>query len=371
MPELNRDDEKLIKKCCSYPKISTIALIMSFVLCGMLVLLEMVDDLVFHNDGFQPTGLYTILAMISIYMVIFCYCTLKVKFTMHGKKWTALRDNLRVEQKSKDRSGQIAASVGTMAAGRLASKSDNQVVSGVGTAMEVAGAVGTVATAVDMLGEAEGNAEAMAAAYGVRVPNIRGKLVAFALIPLFIAIGIYIPQYVDGSRAMHEQAAASAKAVDDVKIALETVCEQVSADDPTEEYRDRYKVIGYLKESGRDVITSRVNITIEDGKVSEIFYRGDVDEKVGLSENLERVKTEFSTLRTALLSSPSVGPRELVEAGEIPVEFCEKFPNGSLYEKMTARETKGKADIYCSFDTDTKEEFDEYTDPSISLLVSY
>lgn len=371
MPELNSDDAKLIRKCCSYPKISTIALLMSFVLCGMIVLLEMIDDLVFHNDGFQPTGLYTIIAMISIYMVIFCYCTLKVKFAMHGKRWTALRDALQVRQESRDRSGQIAASVGTMAAGRLASKSDNQVVSGVGTAMEVAGAVGTVATAVDMLGEAGNNAEAMAAAYRVTVPNIKGKLIAFALIPLSVAIGIYIPQYVDGSRAMQEQAAASAKAVDGVKTALETVCEQVSADDPKEEYRDRYKVIGYLKESGRDVITSRVNVTIENGKVSEIFYRGDVDEKVGLSENLDRIKSEFSTLRTALLSSPSVVSRELVEAGEIPTEFCEKFPNGSIYEKMTARETKGKVKLYCSFDTDTEEDFDEYTDPSISLLVEY
>ena len=371
MPELNSDDAKLIRKCCSYPKISTIALLMSFVLCGMIVLLEMIDDLVFHNDGFQPTGLYTIIAMIIIYMVVFCYCTLKVKFAMHGKRWTTLRDALQVRQESSDRSGQIAASVGTMAAGRLASKSDNQVVSGVGTAMEVAGAVGTVATAVDMLGEAGSNAEAMAAAYRVTVPDIRGKLIAFALIPLFVAIGIYIPQYAAGNRAMQEQAAASAKAVNDVKSALETVCEQVSADDPAEEYRDRYKIIGYLKESGRDVITSRVNITIEDGKVSAIFYRGDVDEKVGLSENLDRVKSEFSTLRTALLSSPSVGSRELVEAGEIPAEFCEKFPNSSIYEKLTARETNGKVDLYCSFDTDTEEDFDEYTDPSISLLVSY
>lgn len=371
MPELNRDDEKLIRKCCSYPKISTIALIMSFVLCGMLVLLEMIDDLVFHNDGFQPTGLYTIIAMISIYMVIFCYCTLKVKFTMHGKKWTALRDALQVRQASRDRSGQIAASVGTMAAGRLASKSDNSVVSGVGTAMEVAGAVGTVATAVDMLGEAGSNAEAMAAAYRVTVPNIRGKLIAFALIPLFVAIGVYVPQYAAGGRAMQEQTAASSKAVDDVKAALETVCGQVSADDPSERYRDRYNVIGYLKESGRDVITSRMHVVIEGGKISEIYYRGDVDEKVGLGDNLERVKTEFSTLRAALLSSPSVEPRELVGAGEIPAEFCEKFPNGSIYEKMTARETKGKVDVYCSFDTDTKEDFDEYTDPSISLLVSY
>lgn len=222
-----------------------------------------------------------------------------------------------------------------------------------------------------MLGEAGNNAEAMAAAYGVKVPSIRGKLIAFAMIPLLVAIGIYIPQYAEGSRTMQEQAAASSKAVDGVKSALETVCEQVGADDPTEEYRDRYRVIGYLRESGRDVITSRVNITIEDGKVSEIFYRGDVDEKVGLSENLDRIKSEFSTLRTALLSSPSVGSRELIEAGEIPAEFCDKFPNGSIYEKMTARETKGNVKLYCSFDTDTEEDFDEYTDPSISLLVSY
>lgn len=95
MPELNRDNEKLIRKCCNYPKISTVALLMSFVLCGIIIPLEMIDDLVFHNDEFQPTGLYTIIAMIVIYMVVFCYCTLKVKFTMHGKKWTALCDTCK------------------------------------------------------------------------------------------------------------------------------------------------------------------------------------------------------------------------------------------------------------------------------------
>ena len=116
----------------------------------------------------------------------------------------------------------------------MQARATTKLSAGVGAAMEVAGAVGTVATAVDMLGEAGNNAEAMAAAYGVQIPSIRSKLIAFALIPLFVAIGIYIPQYMDGSRAMREQAVASAKAVDGVKTALETVCEQVSADDPSD-----------------------------------------------------------------------------------------------------------------------------------------
>ena len=39
---------------------------MSFVLCALIVPLEMIDDLVFHNDGFQSVGIDTGIALIAL-----------------------------------------------------------------------------------------------------------------------------------------------------------------------------------------------------------------------------------------------------------------------------------------------------------------
>lgn len=57
MRTLSEKEKKQIQRYCVYPKIALRALIMSFALCALIVPLEMIDDLVFHNDGFQPTGI--------------------------------------------------------------------------------------------------------------------------------------------------------------------------------------------------------------------------------------------------------------------------------------------------------------------------
>ena len=54
MRALSEKEKKQIQRYCVYPKIALRALIMSFALCTLIVPLEMIDDLVFHNDGFQP-----------------------------------------------------------------------------------------------------------------------------------------------------------------------------------------------------------------------------------------------------------------------------------------------------------------------------
>lgn len=162
MSNLSKKEQKQIQKYCVFPKISRVAIIMSFVLCGLIVVLEMIDDIVFHNKGFQPGGMYTAIALIIVYVSIFCYCILCPKFGMMGKQWKELQIRLKVKQDESDYSGQVAGAVGMQAAGRLLENSSNNTVENVGKAFEIAGAVNTMATAAEMLSQSQRNAEVMA-----------------------------------------------------------------------------------------------------------------------------------------------------------------------------------------------------------------
>lgn len=73
---INNKEKKMIQRYCIYPKIAVVALIFSFVQCALIVPLEMIDDLVFQNKGFQPTGMFTALGFVIIYVIIFCFCAL-------------------------------------------------------------------------------------------------------------------------------------------------------------------------------------------------------------------------------------------------------------------------------------------------------
>ena len=168
MRNLSKKEQKQIQKYCVFPKISRVAIIMSFVLCGLIVVLEMIDDMVFHNKGFQPGGMYTAIALIIVYVSIFCYCILCPRFGMLGKQWKELQIRLKVKQDESDYSGQVASAVGMQAAGRLLGKSSNDTAKNVGKVFEIAGAVDTMATAAEMLSQSQRNAEVMANAWDYR-----------------------------------------------------------------------------------------------------------------------------------------------------------------------------------------------------------
>ena len=71
MQALSEKEKKQTRRYCVYLKIALRALIMSFVLCALIVPLEMIDDLVFHNDGFQPVGIDTGIALIALCVACF------------------------------------------------------------------------------------------------------------------------------------------------------------------------------------------------------------------------------------------------------------------------------------------------------------
>lgn len=250
MQQLTEQEKKRIQRYCTYPKIAATALVMSFVACLLMLPLQMINDIAFHQKEFQPAGIYTAIALTVIELVIFCYCALAPRFGMQGRQWKELRSRLAVAQTNQDRSAEVAGVLATQAAGRLLKNSDNDLARNLGGAAEVAGAVGAVATAADVPVETSSNAEAMANAYGVTIPSVKKQVIALAVVPAIVLLGVYIPQFVQGNNELQVRKAAAAEQLAIAQDALEPVCERVAADDPYESYHDYgYRIIGYLRDN--------------------------------------------------------------------------------------------------------------------------
>lgn len=207
MQQLTEQEKKRIQRYCTYPKIAATALVMSFVACLLMLPLQMINDIAFHQKEFQPAGIYTAIALTTIELAIFCYCALAPRFGMQGKQWKELQSRLAVAQTNKDRSAEVAGVLATQAAGRLLKNSDNDLARNLGGAAEVAGAVGAVATAADVLAETASNAEAMANAYGVTIPSVKKQIIALAVLPAIVLLGVYIPQFVQGNNELQARKA--------------------------------------------------------------------------------------------------------------------------------------------------------------------
>ena len=369
---ISEKEKKRIQRYCIYPKIALTALIMAFVLCLEIIPLEMIDDLVFHNKGFQPRGMYIAITMVVINVMIFCYCTLRPRFGMRGKEWKNLQTRLNVDQTETDRSAQIAGTIAMQSSGRLLRKSDSDAAKNIGGAMEAAAAVEAVATAAEILAETGNNAEVMAEAYRVPIPNIKKRLIAFAILPVMLLIGAYIPQYMEGNQEKQKNIEIATERIDKVKAAMETVCVYVSADDPKETYKDYgYHVIGNLRQREKGVPASYVYITLDEkGVIKDVHYTEELDIHKSLEENLNRIEKDFEILHGPLENRDvAVVNPKLLTLYKMPDEFKEAFLAGSLYESIHIHTDDAPVQVSCSFDTDTKEEFDEYSRPDISLML--
>ena len=370
MRALSEKEKKQIQRYCVYPKIAMRALLMSFAICALIVPLEMIDDLVFHNDGFDPAGLNTGIALIALCVAVFCFCALRPKFGMRGKQWLDLQNRLAVRQTESDRSAQVGGVLAAQAAGRMLQNSDNKAAQALGGAAQVAGAVGAVSTAADMLSESTNNAETMAKAYGGPVPSIKKQLVAFSIVPVLVLIAVYVPQYVQGNQETQEKIALAAEQIDLAANALAPVCERVSADDPYEKYKDYgYQVTGYLREGDFSWDGAYVYLTFDEyGAITEIHYCEGVDATASLEENLSRAERDFQALNAPLNGlGVSAADSELLAMCAIPADFKEAFLQGSFYEDIRVYNNDASVRVACSFDTESEEEFDEYSRPQIAL----
>lgn len=373
MQQLTEQEKKRIQRYCVYPKIAAVALVMAFVACLLMLPLQMINDIAFHQKEFQPAGIYTAIALTAIELAIFCYCALAPRFGMQGKQWKELQGRLTVAQSNKDRSAEVAGVFATQAAGRLLKDSDSDAMRNLGDAAEIAGAVGAVATAADVLAETSSNAEAMATAYGVVIPSAKKQIIALVVVPVIVLLGAYIPQFVQGSSELQARKDTVAKQLAIAQKALEPVCERIAADDPYESYHDYgYRIIGYLRDNDLSAQTAYVYLTFDaDGMLTGVDYTSQIDPEASLEDNLARAEQDIATLYAPLngLDISAAAPGLLTPCS-LSNEFKQAFLAGSLYEEISIKTEDDSIKSYYTFDTDPKDEFDEYTHPEISLMLS-
>ena len=373
MQQLTEQEKKRIQRYCTYPKIAAAALVMSFVACLLMLPLQMVNDIAFHQKEFQAAGIYTAIALTAIELAIFCYCALAPRFGMQGKQWKELQSRLAVAQTNKDRSAGVAGMLAAQAAGRLLKDSDNDVARNLGGAAEIAGAVGAVATAADVLAETSSNAEAMAAAYGVEIPSAKKQIITLIAVPVIVLLGAYIPQFVQGSSELQARKAAAAEQIAITQDALEPACERIAADDPCESYHDYgYRIIGYLRDNDLGAQAAYVYLSFDaGGTLTDVDYTSQIDPEASFEDNLTRVEQDIATLCAPLNGLDiSVAAPGLLMPCSLSDDFKQAFLAGSLYEGISIKTEDKSIKSYYTFDTDPEDEFDEYTHPEISLMLS-
>ena len=242
-----------------------------------------------------------------------------------------------------------------------------------GDAAEIAGAVGAVATAADVLAETSSNAEAMATAYGVVIPSAKKQIIALVVVPVIVLLGAYIPQFVQGSSELQARKDTVAKQLAIAQKALEPVCERIAADDPYESYHDYgYRIIGYLRDNDLSAQAAYVYLTFDaDGMLTSVDYTSQIDPEASFEDNLARAEQDIATLCAPLngLDISAAAPGLLTPCS-LSDEFKQAFLAGSLYEEISIKTEDDSIKSYYTFDTDPKDEFDEYTHPEISLMLS-
>ena len=371
---LSEKDARLIKRYCVCPQLGFVSLVMPFVLGALVILGEMIGDLVFYGEGdFRFLGLYAYIAFVIVFCVLFCYGALVPKFGMQGKRWTALAEQLRVQQTAEDRSAETAAALGLSAAGSLLNHSDNETAKGLGDVAAVAGAAATAAVAAEQLSEIGGNAEAMANAYGVPIPDTKRALLAMIVMPVLVMVTIYGARYLSATESMQKSQAAAAAQIELLTTALEDAgLASKTVGNPTEEYRDEgYAVYGFISGDYMSHDGGEVDIDLDNnGLVTDVWYSRRVDVGMSLEENLALAQRDFSKLGEALSSSKAQAKTEaLLTEHEFSEEFCQQFVAGDFYTEIWLSDRTDDYYIYYFFNPEEQSIFDSTTQPEIQLSI--
>lgn len=370
MSILNQEEQKRVRRYYAMPKIAIACLAVAICLGAFVIVGEMINDMVFHSHTFQGWGLYFYFAVAAVYTIAFAACVIIPRFGMLREPWKQIVAKVSAAQEQKDFSRKAAAAIGTMAAGRLASYSDNQTAQNLGTAAQVAGGAMAVATAAEVSAEISGNAKKVAEAAGIELPKMGRIVAALIIVPVVVICGLYGLQFNQSSQASKANNAAAIQSYDAIVEAFEGEAEVRSGFSPHDTYMDSgYSIQAYAsREKGLETFAS---VTIKyDGTIEQVYYSAnvDIDEDKGALE--KRVTEDFAKLNgcvAKITNVPAKDPDMLGTCALLPA-FWEQFNQGTYYDSISMAETRDDGvRVYCSFHTDPKEKFNEYTHPSITL----
>ena len=365
---LDEEQKKLVKKYCLYPSLSLTFLIVCLTIGILWLILNMLGDLVFNSTTVYTIGIWVYIGIVLVYLILFIYCFLCTKLGMRKEKWTKIVEYADVRLSNKDYSKGISALLGARGVSTLLDMSDNQSLKNASDALDVASAIGSVAMVASMTNELSSNAKTVARVFDVEIPKARKYVLSIIFIPIILLIATYIPHFIFCANNANNQALIASKSVYALQRSFETDCVNVRIDDPFEKYNSHgYDVAGYLYDYDEEY-NSNINVSVNnEGLIEEITYSIDIDINKRKEENLEKAKLDILKLNV-MLNDANVKAlsNELLEEYELPKEFCDKFMEGSYYEKINYSVNEN---VDINYFTETKEDYDEYSSSYIYFTI--
>lgn len=127
--------------------------------------------------------------------------------------------------------------------------------------------------------------------------------------------------------------------------------------------------MGYLRDSGATDCYVHVQVN-NSGTIINISYVEGVDINKSLEENLMQTEKDFATLQKSFENlNVSVSNPEILSYQAIPQQFKDEFLNGTFYKSFRFYDQDAPISLSCSFDTETEDQFDEYTRPKIHFFL--
>ncbi|RHD56056.1 hypothetical protein [Collinsella intestinalis] len=372
---LSTSDAKLVKRYYLLPKAAWYSLAALFLTGGLAILLVMIDNIGLGSKGFGGLQLIAMAALMIAEGAVCIACGVVARRGLGSAHWQELEHEAIGGNANIGTNPAVAGGIGVAAAGRLVDTPDNDDLDALSAGLEIAGAAMSAYGFFDTMRRMSRAAAAVARAHGMELPGLgRTRLLVIGL-PLLLLTLSFVPRFIDSTAQSSASQEVSADTIQAFNAALEPVCSYTLADDPLEHRQDSgYRVSGNITDEDGDIVASVSVETDECGAVDSVVYNADVDIARTPEENLAFVEECFARFYEAISSVDVKAERielldtGLVNAPVLPDQFRQAFLTGDYYTAIdTDLDDTSTLRAWALFDTEPKEEFDEYTSPRISI----
>lgn len=374
---LSTSDAKLIKRYYLLPKAAWYSLAALFLTGGLTILLVMIDNIGLGSKGFGDLQMIAMIALMIAEGATCIACGIAARRGLGSAHWQELERGAIGANADIETSPAVPGGIGVAAAGRLIDTLDNDDLDALGAGLEIGGGAVAAYGFFDTMRRMSNAAAAVARAHGMELPGLgRTRLLVLGM-PLLLLTLAFVPRFVDSAAQSSASQEASARTIRAFNSALEPVCSYTLADDPLEHRQDSgYRVSGNITDENGDLVANVSVETDEYGAVDSVVYNADVDIARTPEENLAFAEESFARLYEAI-SSVDVEAEGielldtgLVNAPVLPEQFRQAFLTGDYYTAINMDlDDTDTLRAWVLFDTEPKEEFDEYTNASISIYL--
>lgn len=374
---LSARDAKLVKRYYLLPKAAWYSLVALFLTGGLAILLVIIDNIGLGSKGFRDLQLIAMAALMIAEGAVCIACGVVARHGLGSAHWQDLEHEAIGGNANVGTNPAVAGGIGVASAGRLADTLDNDDLDALGSGLEIAGGAMAAYGFFDTMRRMSNAAAAVVHAHGLELPGLgRTRLLVLGM-PLLLLTLFFVPRFIDSAAQSSAAQHASARTIQAFNAALEPVCSYTLADDPLEHRQDSgYRVSGNITNEDGDIVANVSVETDECGAVDSVVYNADIDITCTPEENLAFAEESFARFYEAI-SSVDVEAEGielldtgLVNAPVLPEEFRQGFLTGDYYTAIDMDlDDTGTLRAWTLFDTQPKEEFDEYTSPRISVFL--